>query len=285
MIQVEPAPPSRLASFFGELRKLPAFLRRDVLVAWSYRASFVTDWVGLVVQAFLFSFIGKLIDADQLPTYGDTQATYIEFVAIGISLSVFVQIGLTSVSAGLRQEQLMGTLESLLMTPTAPTTIQLGAVMYQLIYVPIRTAVFLFLVAEIAGAHFYASGILPAVILLVAFIPFIWGLGVASAAAVLTFRRGAGAFGFGVGLLTIASGAYFPLDLLPHWISKLAGLNPMAIAINGMREALIGGSGSVGIASSLAVLVPASAATLGLGVLAFRRAVRRELRRGSLGLY
>lgn len=283
MTQTGAVASSRSAMFFGEVRKLSAFVRRDFLVAWSYRASFVTDWVGLLVQAFLFTFIGKLIDQNQLPTYNGTQTTYVEFVAIGISLSVFVQIGLTSMSAGLRQEQLIGTLESLLMTPTATTTIQLGAVMYQLIYVPIRTAVFLVLMAVFAGADFVATGLLPAAILLVAFIPFIWGLGVASAAAVLTFRRGAGGIAFGVGLMTIASGAYFPLELLPHWIETLANLNPMAIAIEGMRDGLIGGS--VSVAPRLAVLVPASAAALCLGVFAFRRAVRRELRKGTLGLY
>lgn len=284
MMQPETVPPtSRPALFLGEVRKLPAFLRRDFLVAWSYRANFVTDWVGLFVQAFLFSYIGKLVDPDALPTYGGTQASYIEFVAVGISISVFVQLGLRSVSAGLRQEQLIGTLESLLMTPTATTTIQLGAVMYQLVYVPIRTAAFLFLMTVIAGADFHASGLLPAMALLIAFIPFIWGLGVASAGAVLTFRRGAGAFAFGAGLLAIGSGAYFPLELLPHWLETIAKLNPMAIAIHGMREALIGGSVDVG--ADIAVLVPVSVVTLGLGVLVFRRAVRRELRRGTLGLY
>ena len=146
MTTIEPLKPVRSAVFFGEVRKLSAFLRRDFLVAWSYRMNFVTDWVGLFVQMILFSFVGKIIDPSKLPTYNGTQATYIEFVAIGISLSVFVQIGLRSVSAGLRAEQLMGTLESLLMTPTSTTTIQLGSVMYQLVYVPIRTALFLVLI-------------------------------------------------------------------------------------------------------------------------------------------
>ena len=218
-----------------------------------------------------------------MPTYGSTQASYVEFVAIGISLSVFVQIGLRSVSAGLRQEQLIGTLESLLITPTSTTTIQLGSVMYQLVYVPIRTAVFLLIMEVFAGADFDASGLLPAAILLVVFIPFIWGLGIASGAAVLAFRRGAGAFGFGVGILTLASGAYFPLSVMPDWMETIAKLNPMAIAIHGMREALIGGS--VDIGAELAVLVPVSVVTLALGMFLFRRAVRRELRRGTLGLY
>lgn len=268
-----------------ELRKLSAFLRRDVLVAWSYRASFVSDWVGLLVQAVLFSFAGRLVDSSKLPVYGDMRVSYIQFVAIGIALGVFVQIALTQITTGIRQEQVQGTLESLLMTPTAPTTIQLGAVMYQIVYTPIRTAAFLLLIGVIANVHFAASGALPATALMLAFIPFIWGLGVMSSAAIITFRRGAGAFSLGTGLLTLASGAYFPLELLPHWLARAASYNPMAVAMQGMRLALIGGTGWSEVAHRVAVLLPCSAVALGLGTLSFRRAVARERRRGTLGLY
>lgn len=268
-----------------EVRKLPAFLRRDLLVAWSYRTVFVSDWVGLIVQVLLFSLVGRLVNETKLPSYGGTQATYLEFVAIGIALGVFVQIGLTQVTAGLRQEQLQGTLESLLMTPTTPTTIQLGAVMYQLVYVPIRTGVFLLLLSLLTDVHFQSAGVAPAAVIMLAFIPFIWGLGVMNAAATLTFKRGAGAFALGAGLLTFASGAYFPVDLLPHWLATIAAHNPMAEAIDGMRSALIGGTGWTDVAQRLAIILPFSAVAFGLGIVAFRRAVRRELRRGTLGLY
>ena len=60
----------RLDILRGELRKLPAFLRRDFLVAWSYRLSFVTDALSLFVQVLVFAFVGKLIDPSVLPAYG-----------------------------------------------------------------------------------------------------------------------------------------------------------------------------------------------------------------------
>jgi ABC-2 type transport system permease protein len=276
---------NRLQVLTAELLKLPAFLRRDLLIAWSYRMSFVTDWVGLAVQAVMFGFIAKMIDPAKLPTFGGTRAGYMEFVAIGIALGVFVQLGFGQVAAGIRQEQLIGTLESVLVTPTAPATIQLGSVIYQLIYIPIRTALFLVLIAVGFGLHFHASGVLPATLIILAFIPFVWGLGVASAAATLTYRRGAGAFGLGVGLLTLLSGAYFPIGLLPHWLGELARLNPVTLAIDGMREALIGGTGWSQVGFRLVVLLPVSAVSLCLGILAFRRAMRREQRLGTLGLY
>ena len=273
------------AAFAGEIRKLPAFVRRDFLVAWSYRLSFVSDLVGLVGQVIVFYFIGKLVDPSRLPTFGGSSVTYLEFAAVGIALGVFIQFGLDRVSAAMRGEQLMGTLESVLMTPTAPATIQLGSVAFDLVYIPLRTAIFLGSVTLAFGLHFDAGGILPALALLLAFIPFVWGLGVLTAALLLTFRRGSGLIAMGTIVVGLLSGVYFPLSLLPGWLEGIAEGNPVAQAINGMREALLGGATFGDIASNLALVVPCAAASLAVGIGAFRLAVRRERRRGTLGLY
>src|SRR5436309_4467631 len=135
--------PRRRTVLAGELAKLPAFLRRDVLVALSYRVAFVSDLLSLSTQAILFYFVGRMIDPTTIPSFGGSRATYLEFVAIGIALGVFVTIGLGRVAAALRTEQLTGTFEAILATPTAIGTIQLGSVIFDLVYVPIRTAVFL----------------------------------------------------------------------------------------------------------------------------------------------
>jgi ABC-2 type transport system permease protein len=285
VIAVEHAERGRLALVAGELAKLPAFLRRDFLVAWSYRMMFFSDAAALGFQALSFYFIGLMVDPSVLPIYGGSRATYMEFVAVGIALGVFIQLGLGRVAAAIRNEQLMGTLEALLMTPTQPTTIQLGSVVYELIYIPVRTAIFFAVVAIAFGLSFEPGGLLPALVILLVFIPFVWGLGVASAAATLTFKRGSGGIGLGVTVLTLFSGAYFPLDLLPGWATTVAELNPIAIAIEGMRETLLGGGGWSQAGRALLVVTPVSALSLAAGLLAFRASLRRERRRGTLGLY
>jgi ABC-2 type transport system permease protein len=274
-----------VSTFAGELRKLPAFVRRDFLVAWSYRLPFITDWIGLAFQALIFYFIGLMVDPSKLPTYGGEQTTYLAFAAVGIAISAFLTLALGRVSAGIQQEQLAGTLESLLMTPTSPATVQLGAVFYDLIYVPLRTAVFLVIIAVAFGLDFHANGVVPALVVLVVFIPFVWGLGVAAAGATLTFRRGSGAVGLVMTVLVLFSGAYYPLDLLPGWIADLAEVNPITIAVDGMREPLLGGTGWEGVGRAVAVLLSLAVASLALGAVAFRSALRRERRRGTLGLY
>jgi ABC-2 type transport system permease protein len=285
MIGVADETPGRWPLLLEETAKLPAFARRDFLVAWSYRFAFFTDALALFLQALLFYFVGLLVDESKLPEFGGSRVSYMQFVVIGIALAAFVQIGLGRVSAAMRREQMIGTLESILVTPTSPSTIQLGSVVYDLIYVPVRTGIFLVLVAVGFGLDFNLAGLLPATLVVLFFIPFVWGLGLMSAAGTLTFRGGSTGVGFGITLLTLGSGAYFPLELLPGWVETVAKVNPMAIAINGMREPLLGTVDWAESLQHLIVLTPMSAVSLAAGIVAFRLALRRERRRGTLGLY
>ena len=284
MISAEPRP-GRLGAFGEELAKYPAFFRRDALVAWSYRMAFVSDWANLVFQAVLFYLIGRMVDPKTLPVYGGTRATYMEFVAVGIAVSAFLTLALIRVSANIRQEQLTGTLEALVLTPTASATIQLGSVAYDLVYIPVRTLLFLVFVAIAFGLQFNLSGILPSAALLLAFIPFVWGLGIVSAATTLTVRRGGAVTSYLITGLTLGSGAYFPVDILPHWLAAIARANPMTTAVSGMRQALLGHLGSGRLVHDLALLALAACVTLTAGVFSFRFALRRERRRGTLGQY
>lgn len=268
-----------------ELVKLPAFLRRDLLVTLSYRVAFLADLGSLFTQALLFFYVGKLVDPATLPVIGGTRVTYLEFVAVGIAVGVFVQLGLGRVSVAFRQEQLMGTLESMLVTPTAVSTIQLGSVAFDLVYVPLRTLLFLGVMAGVFDFRLRPEGLLPTVVVLLAFIPFVWGLGVLSAAAILTFKRGAGLTGIAGTFLTLGSGAYFPLEVLPDWVGTTAELNPIAVALEGVRDLLLGSAGWADGVTVALRLVPFSALALLLGVAAFHAALRRERARGSLGFY
>jgi ABC-type polysaccharide/polyol phosphate export permease len=267
-----------------ELQKLSAFTRRDFLFAWSYRTAFFSDWVGLGVQAVLLSFVGRLAKDSAVPSYNGHQASYMAFAMIGVAIGVFLQLGLDQIASGMRQEQLMGTLEPLLLTPTAPSIVQIGSAVYQLLYVPFRTIVFLAIVDLVYGLDFKASGILPSLVIVAAFVPVVWGIGIAGGAATLTFRRGL-PFGIAGVLLTFGSGAYFPLGLFPSWVATLAKANPVAIALEGVRSALIGGAGWSAIGSHVLLLVPMAFISVSIGVVAFRKALNRELRLGTLGLY
>ena len=252
---------------------------------WTYRFALFGDWLNLIVQVVIFFYVSKLIPPTNLPTFGGVQPNYMEFVVTGIVPTAFLAIGISRVVAVMRQEQYMGTLEPLLTCPMSPGTLLLGSVVYDLLYVPLRSLIFLGVSAALFEVHFNASGLLPSGALLVLFIPFVWGLGMIGSATVLTFKKGLGVVGFVGTFITIGSGTYFPLTLFPVWVQTVMELNPAAIVLEATRDTLIGGAGWADIVPDLAALAPISALTLALGLVSFNLAMKRERRRGSLGLY
>jgi ABC-2 type transport system permease protein len=277
--------PRRVSTMLVEARKLPAFMRRDLLVLLSYRVAFVSDLLSVAIQATLFGFLGQLVDESQLPQYGGEATAYFEYVMIGVLVTAVSGLLLQRVATAMRAEQLTGTLEALLITPTAPGTVQAGSIAFDLFFVPVRMSLLLLAVTFMFGLGFSASGVLPSAVVMVVFVPFIWGLGLLAAAAIVTFRRGAGLVAVAMSLLGIVSGAFFPLSLLPDWLQGLAEANPVAVTLEALRHALIGGEGWQVIGLEVALLVPVSAFSVFAGAAAFRAALAREHRRGTLGLY
>jgi ABC-2 type transport system permease protein len=245
----------RPSAIAGELAKLGAFVRRDILIGISYRTAFASAIGGLALQVLVLSWIGKLIEPKSLPEFGGVHVSYMAFVTIGLAVNLAGATLLYRVATQLRNEQLIGTLEALLCTPTAIWTLQVGTAVGSLLAIPLRMGLFLGVLALAFGLHFDASGFLPAAVLTVAFIPCLWGIGLALAGAILTFRRGHGVTTLGTAALSLTSGAFFPLTVLPHWLASIAAVNPISISC------------------------------LLLGAVAFRLALARERRKGTLGAY
>jgi ABC-type polysaccharide/polyol phosphate export permease len=65
----------------------------------------------------------------------------------------------------------------------------------------------------------------------------------------------------------------------------MARFNPIAIVLKGMREALLGNAGWGHVGPEAGLLAGLSMLSLLIGLTLFRLALRRERRKGTLGLY
>jgi len=138
--------------------------------------------------------------------------------------------------------------------------------------------------AFLFGVEFHGNLWLALLVLLAA-IPSIYGLGFAFASVVITAKE-ANAFVFLVrGVVMVFCGITYPLAILPGWMQSVAQWLPQTYVIHAMRSAALSTDGMAGISHDLQMLVLFGAAWLAFGYALFVWMERRARRTGAIGQY
>jgi len=260
---------------------LGAFLRRDLREALTYKFSFVFSLVGIVLSSATFYFVAKLVPAST-PSLGPFGGSYFSFAVVGVAfagLLVTIEQGLATVVRG---AQLSGTLEALLVTPVPVPVILFGSSLYQLLFQAFRTVLHLGVAFAFFGLAFgrvNAAGILAVGLLTV--VCFL-SVGVLSASFILVYKTG-NPFGWILGTVSgLLGGVVFPVSLLPPWIRWVSSLLPVTYALDGMRKSLLASVAFSKVLPDVAALAIFDVLLVPLSLLAFRLAIRKAKRDGSL---
>lgn len=258
-----------------------AFVRRDFLMIRSYRYPFVLDTFFGLLQLTVTYFVSRTfgdVGTDRLEGAPD----YFAFASIGVVIALVIEAATQGVSSRVREGQLSGSLEALLVQPIGTGHLCAGLVVFPFAFAMARAAVYLtaaVLIMDLQlGQTDWPGFLLIFVLTGIALLP----LGIAAAALVMVYKRGellAGAALFG---MSIVSGAAFPVSVLPGPLEAIGSVLPLRFAFDGAREALFLGSGWVVEAIALAGF---AAAGVPIALWLFSRAVDAARRNGSLGQY
>lgn len=221
-----------------------------------------------------------------LAIFAQTAGTtdYIGYIAVGTTIWMWQNIVLWNVGYTLREEQRRGTLESNWMTPAWRFSYLLGSSLGHLL----EFSIFLLVAALEFGVLFGVrlnGSLLLTLLMLLACIPSIYGLGIAFASLVIAARE-ASAFVFLVrGMVMIFCGITFPIILLPEWMQAIARWLPQTYMIHGVRSAALAGADFQALLPDLLALLFFGAFWLAAGYLSFNWMEARARRAGTLGMY
>ena len=156
----------------------------------------------------------------------------------------------------------------------------------------ISTGVLLLFGRYALGVPLHAAGFRPAYFVTVFVLGIVSciGAGLFMAGVMLVAARNAGGYAEALaGLFYLASGALFPIDVLPRWLQAASLTLPFTYWIEGLKRALLGASTSarlsaLGDPALLWRLALGTAATMALGAAAFRFAEHVARRRGLLDM-
>lgn len=264
------------------LSQLGAFVRRDWIIARSYRFPFLLGLFSSVVVLIVLHEVGILVDRANIHS-DQLSRGYYAFVLVGMAVLGIVHTALRAFAMKLRDEQTTGTLEALLAAPAPVSLVILGSSTYDLVQA-LGMGLMLLGVGLVSGVHVVASlpSLAAAIADLVGLMGIFAALGVGLAAFTVVFKRGNTLTSIVTAGLALLGGVYFPVSLLPGPIRFVADALPFTWGIDVMRQALL--LGQVDVGHTIGVLC-AAVVCMPISLWLFHLAVQRARREGSLAQY
>jgi ABC-2 type transport system permease protein len=260
---------------------LAAFLRRDLREALTYKFSFVSSLAGIVLSSATFYFVAKLVPA-ATPSLAPFGGGYFGFAVVGVAFAGLLLTLEQGLAAVVRSAQLSGTLEALLATPVPVPAVLFGSSLYTLLFQALRTALHLAAAAALFGLAFGRVNAAGALVVGLLTVVCFLSIGILSASFILVYKTG-NPFGWILGSVSgLLGGVVFPVALLPPWIRWASSLLPVTYALDGMRKSLLVSVPFAEILPDAAALAAFDALLVPLSLLAFRAAIRKAKRDGSL---
>jgi ABC-2 type transport system permease protein len=278
-----------IPGFSSDARAFWAVVRRE----WTIFVRYPSWIVSLLIWPIIFPMGYILtaralsgVDGSGLTTFQNTTGIteYVGYIAVGTMIWMWQNIVLWAVGYSLRNEQMRGTLESNWLSPTWRFSYLLGSSVPQMASMILLLVVSGLEYALLFGVKF--NGSIPLTLLVIlASIPAIYGLGFAFASVVITVKE-ANAFVFLVrGIVMVFCGITYPMAMLPGWMQSVAQWLPQTYIIHAVRSAALSTEGFAGIAHDLNMILIFGAAWLTVGYLMFVIMERRARQTGAIGQY
>ena len=266
------------------MRVAQAFLSRDFKIATSYRAAFVMQIASIFVAVPLFFFMGNMVGGANLKALERYGGSYFGFLLIGVALLDYLAVSLGSFGNSLRESQLTGTLEIVLLSRTSLIEVLLYSSLWFFLFTSIRFVLYLGVGAmfhlDLGEANFLGAILILALAIL-SFIPF----GIFTAAITMLIKRGESVNTLISGASLFLGGVLFPVASMPEWMQLLSQFLPFTHALEGMRQAIQSGASIAQLGRYFIVLGAFAIVLMPLSWLTFAFAVRRTRVTGTLGQY
>ena len=262
------------------MRRLRAFLARDLRVLRSYRAAVVGQLLGTLLFLASFAVVSSVVRRDFELRFG---AGYAAYASVGIAITGALLTAVQAFADSVREAQLEGTLEAMFLAPVRREAVVAGMGAFP-IAVGVVTATVAMLAVAGATRDFRVDALTVLLALPLSVVAFA-GVGLLSAAGVMLAKRG-NPIATIVGMVgSLTAGAYAPVDTFPHWLRWVAHVNPMTYALEVWRGGLLFGKAPGDVAGPLAVLAGVAVFMVPVSWWALGRSIDIARTDGTLGSY
>jgi ABC-2 type transport system permease protein len=265
-------------------RTVRALFVRDMRIALSYKAGFALTTFGAVANIAGIFFLSRAFGGVAAPMLEQYGGSYFGFVIVGVAFTNFMALGIGGLGGRIREGQMMGTLEFMLLSPNRLVVLLLGSSAWSHAYATLTLAVYV-VAGVLMGMDVGQANVPVALAAFALAIVSFNALGLLAASVVILIKQGDPVNWIVSSASILLAGVFYPVTVLPGALQALAQLLPMTHALEITRRAVFDGAGFVTLWPSFLALVVLTAILLPCGLLACRLAVRIAQQDGSLSYY
>jgi ABC-2 type transport system permease protein len=207
------------------------------------------------------------------------------WLLVGLAFQYYFTAALFSFSAKIRNEQLLGTLEAMLVSPTPTSVVIFSSAAWDFTYGAIRVVAYLLFAKLLFGVHLHASSLGTLALGIVLTLLSSAGLGILSASFVLYFKRGDPVNFFLSALTGLFGTVLFPAQKLWPSIQWISAWLPVTSSLAVVRGALLQGKPFHELRHEILHLLGFTVVLVPLGLILSRFAIRKAKREGTLIQY
>jgi len=265
------------------LSKLYAYLYIRGFKVWiSYKTNAALTMLSWIIPVFTYYFTGTALGNKIVSVLGG--GNYTAFVVIGLAFQGYVSSTITTVSQRLRNEQLYGTLEYYVLSPSGV----LGFLTYSSLWGFALNSINMIVILAIGfglGVRYSPFGIMTASIIFILLLLSSFGIAAMSGAVVMITKQGNPIAFFFSTFTALMGNTVFPVTALPWYLKELSYAIPLTWALQGLRESLLEGAGIGALSNIIYILLAFTLITLPLGLYLYTKAFDKARKDGTLSQY
>jgi ABC-2 type transport system permease protein len=271
-----------MTTLVNEFRATYAFMERNANLVKRYW-SWELVWLAYsIANSLSVSFIG--VGMEQISGVSKVEGRYLVlYLVVGTLVWRYLSLIFYWITDVIGMERWEGTIEYTLMAPIRRITHMAGQTVWAVVYSMFSTCIILAVTVAIFHLDLSKANLMGGTVMLLAGSLSFIGVGVMGSVLPLLFpERGSQMTHVIIALLLLVSGVYYPVDVLPEFLQKLAVFSPATYVLDGTRQALLEGIPTVQLWQYIWPTLLMGLVAIPLGLKVFGLAERYAKRTGKL---
>ncbi len=271
-----------MATLVKEFRATYAFMERNANLVKRYWSWEIVWMAYSIANSLSVSFIG--LGMEKIGGASQANGRYLVlYLVVGTLIWRYLSLIFYWITDVIGMERWEGTIEYTLMAPIRRITHMAGQTLWAVLYSMLSTSVILAVTVAIFHIDLSQANLLGGVVMMLAGSLSFIGVGVMGSVLPLLFpERGSQMTHVIIAVLLLVSGVYYPVDVLPGVLQKLAVFSPATYVLDGTRQALLQGTPTAQLWPYIWPTLLMGLVAIPLGLWVFGQAERYAKRTGKL---